>query len=114
MSLSQIDMFSSQPELGGQPNNDAPQISSSCPPKNVPKWLLFFEWDEEKQDPFQVFSSSHFGNAIKEAWIKSTLSAKAREKKLVLDGKTLSLFGKFDICKYYTLVSLLGLVFELK
>lgn len=99
--LSQIDMFASQPQLGGQTVNNAPQISSSCPPNNLPKWLLLFEWDEEKQSPFQVFSSTHFGNEIKEAWVKSTLSAKAREKKLKLDGKTMSLFGKFDLSKFF-------------
>ena len=91
-------MFASQPEQG-EPVKKPTEISSSCPVKTMSKWLLFFEWDEEKQSPFQVFSSTHFGSEIKEAWIKSTLSAKAREKKLKLDGKTMSLFGKFEPCK---------------
>ena len=98
MSLSQIDMFASQPELSEKPKEPVP-VSSSCPPKNYSKWLLLFEWDEEKQAPFQVFSTTHFGSDIKEIWIKSILSAKAREKKLQLDGKTMSLFGKFDPSK---------------
>ena len=101
MSLSQIDMFASQPELGEEVKQKKVNISSSCPPKNVSKWLLLFEWDEEKQNPFQVFSSTHFGSAIKEAWIKSVLSSKAREKKLKLDGKTMSLFGKFESGKFF-------------
>lgn len=100
MSLSQIDMFASQPELGREEvSKKGPEVSSSCPPRNFSKWLLFFEWDEEKQTPFEIFQTTHFGSEIKDSWVKSTLSSKAREKKLTLNGKKMSLFGKFDPSK---------------
>lgn len=93
--MSQIDMFASQPETRECVENKGPDISSSCPTKlSDHKWLTFFEWDESVEKPFQIFSSTRFGSDIKPSWIQGTLSAKARVKRLLLEGKNLSLFGK--------------------
>ena len=104
--MSQIDMFNSQPGPSGDIEQAGPSVStghdpdpipSSCPPKLVAvcNWIMLFEWNEEEEKPFKVMSPTRFGSDIKPAWLKSVLSPKARQKKLSLDGKFMSLFGKF-------------------
>lgn len=101
--MSQVDIFATQPPEASTPE---PQLetSSSCPAKlsSPCKFLMFFEYDEELANPFQVFSVSNFGNAIKEEWVKSVLSLKSRQKKLTLEGKSMCLFGKMNSSKYYS------------
>lgn len=94
-------MFDSQPnpDIHDHANRTIP---ASCPSNlGLSKWLMFFEWNEEVEKPFQLFSSTHFGKEIKENWIRCSLSMKAREKKLLLEGKSMSLFGKILPSKYF-------------
>ena len=92
-------MFASQPDP--PKSTERVKISSSCPPKTISKWLMFFEWDESIEKPFQTFCSSDFGTDIKKAWITSNLSFKSRNKRILLNGKTLSLFGKLNSSKVF-------------
>ena len=99
---SQIDMFATQPDpVDKETVQEDKVISSSCPAKlnSMFKWVCLFEWDENLSDPFKIFSASRF-KEIKDAWIKSILSTNSRQKKIVVEGKTMSLFGKCDAGKY--------------
>lgn len=91
-------MFASQPESEAT-NVANKNVSSSCPAKIISKWIMVFEWDEDVEKPFQTLLSSNYKTEIKEAWLTSTLSSKSRTKKLVLDGKSMSLFGKMNSSK---------------
>lgn len=105
VAMSQIDIFSSQP-LDPPEVTDLPRkIPSTFPSRNLNffKWISLFEWDENVQRPFTIFPVSRFGKEIKESWLTSALSSKAREKKLqlcTLENKSVSLFAKLESSKF--------------
>lgn len=103
---SQLDMFASQQDIGGDEDNAAtnpPRVSSTCPPRLIMwKWVVLFDRDETVTCPFMVHPVSRLGNEIKESWLKSILSPSARQKSIqvsALDNKTVSLFGKIESSK---------------
>lgn len=109
--MSQFDLFSSQPlpsDGDGDDEKDSDrgdEISASCPIKLLSTFVMLFEWDETLPNPFKVFPFSKLDKQIKPAWIQNNLTPKSRQKKLKLNGKNMSLFGKMNSSKFiYTII----------
>lgn len=98
MASSQRDIFLDSP---GSSQN----ISSSLPgtPQFVYLWCILFDWDEDVEEPFNLYQLALFPPSdIKRKWISGELDTDSRLKKLSLSampGKKFSLFCKVEKCR---------------
>lgn len=99
------DMFHSEPL---QPEDDTNgNMNASCPLNETFtfNYIIFFNWNEEFQRPFKIFSRKQFGSdEIKDRCYEKYLSDEFRVWKIKplksLPGQKLSLFAKVEGCKY--------------
>lgn len=108
-SSSQMDIFEDSDKV------TLKEVSLSNPEKMSTafdyKWCIFFNWDEETKNPFQLFVLNMFmKNEIREPWIAGNLGDQSRMRKLrnfkKLPGLMLSLFAKIPKGLFITILSL--------
>lgn len=99
MASSQRDMF-----LDSSPEN-SPKVDNSLPAPlaYIYLWVILFDWDEDVEQPFDVYQIATFSNSdLRDEWISGELDENSRLKKLKfasIRGKTMSLFAKVEKCE---------------
>lgn len=104
MSSSQRDMFASQRDMFEE--SPTSKLSSSLPASisYTYIWVILFDWDENVECPFNLYQIALFSSAeLKPLWINGDLDSKSRQKKMTFSpfpGKSFSLFGKVEKCRF--------------
>lgn len=107
---SQRDMFFDSSQ------DSSPKVKSSLPSALTYEylWVILFQWDVNVEKPFDIYPIGLFPiSEIKEAWISGDLEELSRLKKLqfrALKGKTFSLFGKVEKCRFSIMILFVGQV----
>ena len=102
MASSQRDFFLSSSDQ----DSDSPKTHSSLPAAltYVYLWVILFDHDEDVEHPFDYYQVGLFSDAeLNPAWLTGDLDHESRTKKMSFSaypGKTFSLYGKVEKCKF--------------